>query len=116
MSRTPDAPEPGVPASIAAIMASIRREVAAAPRALESAGAVSADESDAEGGRAELRAVPAPGLPPVPGAAAFDTRAGVDAEARALLAPMLQTWLDANLPEIVETAVHAEIRRLTGLV
>ncbi len=31
-----------------------------------------------------------------------------------MLAPMLQDWLDAHLPEIVERAVHAELRRLTG--
>jgi len=38
----------------------------------------------------------------------------IDATARALLKPMLQAWLDANLPEIVEAAVAVEIRRLTG--
>ena len=39
----------------------------------------------------------------------------IDTEARALLAPMLRAWLDAHLPEIVEAAVDAELRRLTGL-
>lgn len=41
---------------------------------------------------------------------------GVTLEAlvRAMLAPMLKEWLDAHLPEIVEAATHAEIRRLTG--
>ncbi len=39
----------------------------------------------------------------------------IDETARALLQPMLQAWLDANLPEIVEAAVAAEIRRLTGI-
>lgn len=38
----------------------------------------------------------------------------IDETARALLQPMLKAWLDANLPEIVEAAVAAEIRRLTG--
>ncbi len=47
-------------------------------------------------------------------AAALPTEAGIDATARALLQPMLQAWLDANLPEIVEAAVAAEIKRLTG--
>jgi cell pole-organizing protein PopZ len=46
--------------------------------------------------------------------AALPTEAGIDATARALLQPMLQAWLDANLPEIVEAAVAAEIKRLTG--
>ena len=45
---------------------------------------------------------------------ALPTEAGIDATARALLQPMLQAWLDANLPEIVEAAVAAEIKRLTG--
>lgn len=38
----------------------------------------------------------------------------IDPTVRALLQPMLKAWLDANLPEIVEAAVAAEIRRLTG--
>jgi cell pole-organizing protein PopZ len=45
---------------------------------------------------------------------ALPAEAGIDATARALLQPMLQAWLDANLPEIVEAAVAAEIKRLTG--
>ena len=38
----------------------------------------------------------------------------LEALVRSMLAPMLKEWLDAHLPEIVETATHAEIRRLTG--
>jgi hypothetical protein len=38
----------------------------------------------------------------------------LDGLMRALLEPMLQRWLDANLPEIVEKITQAEIRRLTG--
>lgn len=33
---------------------------------------------------------------------------------RSMLEPMLQTWLDANMPEIVERMAQAEINRLTG--
>lgn len=36
------------------------------------------------------------------------------AEVRALLAPALRRWLDANLPEMVERITRAEIRRMTG--
>ena len=38
----------------------------------------------------------------------------LDGLMRSLLEPMLQRWLDANLPEIVEKMAQAEIRRLTG--
>jgi cell pole-organizing protein PopZ len=50
----------------------------------------------------------------LPAAAAPAPEAAIDAAARALLAPMLKAWLDANLAEIVEAAVAAEISRLTG--
>ncbi len=38
----------------------------------------------------------------------------LEALMRSMLAPMLQSWLDANLPEIVERLAQAEIRRVTG--
>ena len=41
--------------------------------------------------------------------------AEIDAMTREMLAPLLKAWLDANLPEIVEAATRAEIRRLTGI-
>lgn len=61
-------------------------------------------------------APPAPTLPAIdPGATLL---AGgdmtLDGLMRSLLEPMLQRWLDANLPEIVEKIAQAEIRRLTG--
>lgn len=61
-------------------------------------------------------APPAPALPAIdPGATLL---AGgdmtLDGLMRSLLEPMLQRWLDANLPEIVEKIAQAEIRRLTG--
>jgi cell pole-organizing protein PopZ len=33
---------------------------------------------------------------------------------RSMLEPMLKSWLDANMPEIVERMAQAEINRLTG--
>lgn len=54
-------------------------------------------------------APPAPFLAP----AAKDS-VTLDGFVRSMLEPMLKAWLDANLPEIVENATHAEIRRLTG--
>jgi hypothetical protein len=38
----------------------------------------------------------------------------LDGLVRSLLEPMLKTWLDANMPEIVERMAQAEIKRLTG--
>ena len=33
---------------------------------------------------------------------------------RSMLAPQIQAWLNANMPEIVEKLAREEIRRLTG--
>jgi uncharacterized protein len=33
---------------------------------------------------------------------------------RDMLKPMLRDWLDANLPQIVETMVAREIERISG--
>jgi cell pole-organizing protein PopZ len=38
----------------------------------------------------------------------------IDTLIKSLLKPMLKTWLDANMPEIVERMAQAEIKRLTG--
>ncbi|MDB5678375.1 DUF2497 domain-containing protein [Sphingomonas bacterium] len=46
--------------------------------------------------------------PEVPGA---DTLEGL---VREMLKPMLSTWLDRNLPELVESMVAKEIARITG--
>lgn len=46
--------------------------------------------------------------PEVPGS---DTLEGL---VRELVKPMLRDWLDANLPQIVETMVSREISRITG--
>lgn len=95
-----DAPARAVPPSIVAIMAAIGREVAQPAMSVATDDAPVASDADAP--------------PAVPPAAATTLSPQIDAEARALLAPMLQAWLDAHLPEIVEIAVHAELRRLTG--
>lgn len=117
MTRPPEPPSVGgVPASIAAIMAAIRDEVAApaGPAAargddgraladLPTTGARPAEMPDTAGPTPSVASGGPPALP-----------ADLDATVRAELAPLLKAWLDAHLPEIVETAVHAEIRRLTG--
>ncbi len=127
MSRPPDDAVDGVPASIAAIMAAIRHEVAARPAAaaaaeadppvaipVAAADAVPVDDDpvpaadDAQAGAGDDA-----GMDPHPAAPALPPQ--LDGDVRTLLAPLLKTWLDAHLPEIVETAVHAEIRRLTGM-
>ena len=38
----------------------------------------------------------------------------LDSLMRSLLEPMLQRWLDANLPEIVERMVAQEVARISG--
>lgn len=38
----------------------------------------------------------------------------LDGLMRQMLEPMLQRWLDTNLPEIVERAAQAEIKRISG--
>ena len=52
--------------------------------------------------------------PPPPVAPPSTLVLGLDAYMQTLLEPALKAWLDANLPEIVDRAVHAEIARLTG--
>ena len=46
-----------------------------------------------------------------PEVAGADTLEGL---VREMLRPMLSDWLDANLPELVETMVAKEIARITG--
>lgn len=63
---------------------------------------------------AEAEAAPA-ALPPVDfGAITVGEPMTLEALMRAMLEPMLKTWLDAHMPEIVERMAQAEIRRLTG--
>ena len=93
-----------LPPNIDAILASIRSRMA------EDGTVLTPPVAEA------LPAPPAPALPAIdPGATSL---AGgdmtLDGLMRALLEPMLQRWLDANLPEIVEKLTQAEIRRLTG--
>lgn len=38
----------------------------------------------------------------------------LDGLVRQMLEPMLQRWLDTNLPEIVERVAQAEIKRISG--
>jgi hypothetical protein len=40
----------------------------------------------------------------------------LDALIREMLAPHIKAWLDANMPEIVEKLAREEIRRLTGML
>jgi cell pole-organizing protein PopZ len=95
-----------LPPNIDAILASIRSrmtedgtakpETPAAPAQPPAAGPVAS-------------AVAAPVAAPV-----IDGGQTLEALLRSMLQPMLQTWLDANMPEIVERLAQAEIKRLTG--
>jgi hypothetical protein len=89
------------PASLDAILASIRARV------------MSPDDGDTT----ELEPPVAP-APTVPLAdvqmTASSASMTLDELIRSLLAPHIQAWLDANMPEIVEKLAREEIRRLTG--
>ncbi len=87
----------GLPPTIDDILASIRTRMA---------GAEAADTPDAAAAPVESVAMPEP---PSTGGSLT-----VEALVREALEPMLKAWLDANLPEIVEAAARAEVRRLTG--
>lgn len=90
-------PEGELPQSIDAIMASIRASLA--------------DDVPSA-----VPAQPAAARPsaPEPALTAAEVSASLDDVVRAMVGPMLQAWLDTHMPEIVEKATHAEIRRLTG--
>jgi len=72
------------------------------------------------GAPAPIEAAPAPvaaEMPAAPdiGAVVIDSPAmTLDGLVRSMLEPLLQKWLDANMPEIVERMAQAEIKRLTG--
>ncbi|MGI4876180.1 MAG: DUF2497 domain-containing protein [Janthinobacterium lividum] len=91
------------------IMASIRRIVTDAPAEPDD----NADDWPIGSAPPQAAASPAaaPQATPQPVAGGGVT---LDAFLRSMLEPMLRTWLDANLPEIVEAATRAEIARLTG--
>ena len=87
MTTTPELPE-----SIDAIMASIRASLA--------------EDVAPEGAPVAVKPTVSVPIP--------DSGITLEELVRSLLTPMLQAWLDAHLPEIVERVTHAEIRRLTG--
>ena len=84
--------------SMEEIMASIRRIVS--------------DEPVVDPDMPATAPAPAAAAAPVPKLAGGDVT--LETFLRSMLEPMLKTWLDANLPEIVEAATRAEIQRLTG--
>lgn len=82
--------------------------VAAAPEPVQSADPILSDRA-AEASRGQLEVLSRMIVKPeVPGS---DTLEGL---VRELIKPMLRDWLDANLPQIVETMVSREISRITG--
>lgn len=89
------------PASLDAILASIRARV------------MSPDDGDTE--ELELP-VAAPSTVPLSDVQMTPSATSITLEEliRSLLAPQIQAWLDANMPEIVEKLAREEIRRLTG--
>jgi cell pole-organizing protein PopZ len=91
------------PPALDAILASIRARVM---------------EQNAEDG--EAAPAPAPPSPPpavpIADVVISPSSAGMtlDELMRSMLAPQIQAWLNANMPEIVEKLAREEIKRLTG--
>lgn len=92
----PDLPDGGIDD----IMATIRRIVADAPP--PPLGEIASQPPRLDAPAPAVIAATAPADSPT-----------IDAFLRSMLEPMLRQWLDAHLPEIVERATEAEIRRLT---
>ncbi|MGN6820841.1 MAG: DUF2497 domain-containing protein [Sphingomonas sp.] len=82
--------------------------VAAAQTPTAPAEKILSDEA-AEASRARLASLSR--LVVKPEVAGSDTLEGM---VREMLKPMLRDWLDANLPDLVETMVAKEIARITG--
>jgi hypothetical protein len=89
-----------LPPTIDAILESIRARVSGEVEApvLPEPKAMPSEEPDIDLGEVSLE------------------RSGMTLEGlvRQMLEPMLQRWLDENLPEIVERVAQAEIRRISG--
>jgi cell pole-organizing protein PopZ len=90
------------PASIDAILASIRARVTGPDEA--------APPPPPAAEPAPEPSVPLEQVAVTPAAATMT----LDELIRSLLAPQIKAWLDANMPEIVEKLAREEIRRLTG--
>jgi cell pole-organizing protein PopZ len=91
--------------------------VSAEPAGIETAAPLVSPQS-ADAARQSLEALSAAVTPAVAGpveeqALPMGTTT-VDALVREALRPMLKQWLDANLPEMVESMVAREIARITG--
>ena len=72
----------------------------------DAAASASASAFDTLAATAESAAAPRPAIPlPAPGRTLEDLTAE-------LLRPLLKTWLDENLPEIVRDRVDEEVRRI----
>lgn len=92
------------PASLDAILASIRARVMA-PADLDLAEPEDPDQLTFDSVQ-----IPIGNVEVTPSAASMT----LDELIRSMLTPHIQGWLDANMPEIVEKLAREEIRRLTG--
>lgn len=97
--------EPAPDSDAPAMAAPVAGQVAATPAPAEK---ILSDEA-AEASRARLASLSR--LVIKPEVAGSDTLEGL---VREMLKPMLRDWLDANLPDLVETMVAKEIARITG--
>ncbi len=94
-----------LPPNIDAILASIRSRMTEEPG--------TAPPAAAEPPHVEAAAAPVPVA--TLGEVAIDTTPQTLSDlVRSLLEPLLKTWLDTHMPEIVERMAQDEIKRLTG--
>lgn len=95
-------PEPETATMPAAVPPTVAAGMAAKPESIVS-------DQTAEASRAPLASLSK--LVVKPEVTGSDTLEGL---VREMLKPMLREWLDANLPDLVETMVAKEIARITG--
>ncbi len=92
------------PPALDAILASIRARV------MEQNAPDDAEATPAPAAPPPAPAVPLSDVVISPGSAGMT----LDELMRSMLAPQIQAWLNANMPEIVEKLAREEIKRLTG--
>jgi cell pole-organizing protein PopZ len=114
--RRPSAPD--VQASVAlrtqevAVVAPVERSEAAAPHSAPTAGAISTTPSDHKLLSPTTDASVASSFNALATMMFIQNSGKIDQAVREMLRPMLQGWLDDNLPVMVERLVRAEIERV----
>lgn len=107
--------EPSMEDILASIRTIINQTEPAAPPPAEAAAPVPPSYAPPPEDVLELtEQAPPPVAAPAAPAPAAPRGPTLEDTVRAMLAPMLKQWLDANLPAIVEDVAIREVRRLSG--